>query len=348
MGHKQQLLPFIMTTIAMDVGDAYDVADIFSGTGAVSAEFKKHGYRVIANDHLYWCFTLTEAILLNNEEPTFREIISEIGQYHSRTLLHTPYDEVLAYLNTLEPVEGFIYHNYSPALEMHDGNGRMYFTPENAGRIDSVRGKIMEWESLLTRGERALLLADLIRAANAVSNVAGTYGCYLKHWKSRALEQLLLKRSKLVFGSARDHRVFCEDANKLASEIASTIVYADPPYTKRQYAAYYHVLETIALRDNPKIQGSTGLRQWQTKSSDYCYRAKAPSVLENLVAKLNCRHFFLSYSEDGQIPHETIVGILSKYGQMKVYEAPYRRYKSSSLPHKDGLVMERLYHLSRA
>ena len=32
-------------------------------------------------------------------------------------------------------------------------------------------------------------------------------------------------------------------------------VYADPPYTKRQYAAYYHILETIAAGDRPLISG---------------------------------------------------------------------------------------------
>ena len=31
------------------------------------------------------------------------------------------------------------------------------------------------------------------------------------------------------------------------------VVYADPPYTRYHYSRYYHVLETISLRDNPKI-----------------------------------------------------------------------------------------------
>jgi len=31
------------------------------------------------------------------------------------------------------------------------------------------------------------------------------------------------------------------------------IVYADPPYTRYHYSRYYHVLESISLRDNPKI-----------------------------------------------------------------------------------------------
>ena len=42
-------------------------------------------------------------------------------------------------------------------------------------------------------------------------------------------------------------------------------VYLDPPYTKRQYAAYYHVLETLAYGDEPEVSGVTGLRPWEGK-----------------------------------------------------------------------------------
>ena len=31
-------------------------------------------------------------------------------------------------------------------------------------------------------------------------------------------------------------------------------VYLDPPYTKRQYASYYHIPETIAYHDEPKVE----------------------------------------------------------------------------------------------
>lgn len=221
----------------------------------------------------------------------------------------------------------------------------MYFTEENAGRIDAIRGQIKEWNDLLTRGERALLLWDLIRAANAVSNIAGTYGCYLKHWKERARQPLMLTGSTIE-RSSLSHQVFCDDANEVAKNIRCSIIYADPPYTKRQYAAYYHILETIAVGDEPELEGSTGLRPWQEKSSDYCYKNKAPHALEDLVSNLRCDHFFLSYNADGQIPHELILEILRKSGKVKFFEKPYRRYKSSGRPHKGENVVERLYHLA--
>lgn len=346
LGHKLSLLPFIVTTIEKESGGPCDIADLFCGTGAVTSELKRHGYRVIANDHLAWCSTFAEAILINSEDPKFEGVISVDGSCRPPTLMPTPYDTVLEYLNRVEPMEGFIYRNYSPASGRLSGSERMYFTEENAARIDAIRAKIREWQGLVTRGERALLVADLIRAANAVSNIAGTYGCYLKYWKKRALQPLALRPSALVGGSTLGHLVFCRDANQVVNEITASVIYADPPYTKRQHAAYYHILETIALGDEPAVTGSTGLRPWQEKSSDYCYKTKAPQALDDLVSKLKCRHFFLSYNEDGQIPHEVIMAILSKAGRVRTFEAPYRRYKSSSLPHKGNTVLERLYHLA--
>ena len=31
-------------------------------------------------------------------------------------------------------------------------------------------------------------------------------------------------------------------------------VYADPPYTRDHYSRFYHVLETLALRDDPRFR----------------------------------------------------------------------------------------------
>src|SRR5690606_16072947 len=80
------------------------------------------------------------------------------------------------------------------------------------------------------------------------------------------------------------------------------VVYLDPPYTKRQYAAYYHLLETIALGDEPSVEGVTGLRPWREKASDFCYRTRALGALTSLVNKLPARRIVISYSDDAHIP----------------------------------------------
>ena len=70
----------------------------------------------------------------------------------------------------------------------------MYFTPENAGRIDYFRTQIEFWknESKLNDSEYSYLLVSLIESISYVSNTAGVYGAYLKHWDSRVHKKIHL------------------------------------------------------------------------------------------------------------------------------------------------------------
>lgn len=342
IGSKRLLLDFVVGGIKQAIGDGpKDVADIFSGTGVVSAAFKASGFKVSANDHLATCFNLTSAALLNHRAPTFEGL-----DCHITTQAESPYLSVLKYLNSI-PAQagGFIHTHYSPASVEYLNYERRYFTEENAARIDTIRAMIKEWHYQLTPEESALLLTDLVRGVSAVSNVAGTYGCYLKKWKQRALQSLVLKPSTFVQGSINGHTVSSLDAKQALAGKSTSIVYADPPYTKRQYAAYYHVLETIVRNDSPALVGSTGLRDWETHSSDFCYKRKAEGALEALLQVADCEHFFLSYNDDGQVPHERIVDLFNAYGQTSFQELELKRYRSSNKPHKGPSVTERLYHI---
>lgn len=343
LGNKGSQLNFLLDPIDRATGGRpHRVADIFCGTAAVSVALKKRGHTVVANDFLAMCATFAQAALLNDGEPRFQGIHGELPR--SRT--GSPYREVLRFLEALPPREGFITRNYSPRSSAMGDHERRYFTTENALKIDAIRGQIQTWGSHLLPQERALLLADLVRAANSVSNTAGTYGCYLKHWKTRALAPLRLAPSTFSPGG-EGHGVTCMDAATLAPAIDVDIVYADPPYTKRQYSAYYHVPETIVLDDDPVLDGSTGLRPWREKQSAWCYRRHAPGALTHLVASLRCEWFLLSYNEDGQIRHDEIMDILGNHGTISVYEKDSRRYKSADRPHRGAVVTERLYVLRR-
>ena len=342
LGSKRRLLSFLNEQIGAHSGEGQHFVDLFCGTASVASNFRERGLRVTANDHLDLCSTMAEARLLNRGTPRLAALLAAGEITVARG--ESPYDKALARLNELDPRPGFVHRSYSPASMEGEGVTRMYFSEANAGRIDAVRDQIDSWEPLLTRGERSLLIADLVRAASAVSNTAGTYGCFLKRWKARALEPLELVPSSPPSRRGSGHAVHRGDAEDLAGTLEADVIYADPPYTKRQYGAYYHVLETIARNDTPKLTGSTGLRPWA--SSDFCHRRKAPAALEGLIGRIRARHFFLSYSADGQIPDTTIREILSPYGRLRVAEVPYPRYRSSSLKHRGPLVTERLYHLA--
>ena len=68
----------------------------------------------------------------------------------------------------------------------------MYFTPENAGRIDYFRWQIEKWrcDQLITDNEYSYLIACLIESVSNVSNTAGVYGAFLKKWDPRALKPI--------------------------------------------------------------------------------------------------------------------------------------------------------------
>lgn len=339
IGSKSVQADWIANCVSSTTAPGARVADLFSGTGVVSAALKASGFSVVGNDHLLWAFHAARAVLLNECPPTFLGLDIPVGGIDIDR-----YDSVLRYLNSLPPIDGFLVQEYSPLGQAK----RRYFTADNAGRITAIRHQLSVWSDHLTPGEFSLLIANLLVSSSAVSNTAGTFGSYLKRWKKPALARLQLRRSSFMSGAATaSHEVHSDDANRLIRRLEVDAVYADPPYTKRQYAAYYHILETIAAGDEPLIGGATGLRPWEHLSSPYCYRRYAASALDDLVSNSRSRHFFLSYSDDGQIRHSEILEILNAHGTVVFREYPMRRYRSNVNGEEVSCVVERLYYLDR-
>lgn len=109
------------------------------------------------------------------------------------------------------------------------------------------------------------------------------------------------------------------------------MVYLDPPYTKRQYASYYHILETIAAEDMPIVEGVSGLRPWKEKASDFCYKRKALISMIDLLDSINSKKILLSYSNDGHIDLDELMPEMQKLGQVSVHELKnINRYKSNN------------------
>jgi len=104
-----------------------------------------------------------------------------------------------------------------------------------------------------------------------------------------------LQRYLAVSRSQRPHRVIRSDyAEALASmENDTTVVYADPPYTRDHYSRYYHVLETMSLRDNPSVSRvriggvervSRGVYRVRRHQSPFCIPSKAAGAFTTLFA----------------------------------------------------------------
>ena len=126
------------------------------------------------------------------------------------------------------------------------------------------------------------------------------------------------------------NKVFNEDANDLARKISGDIVYIDTPYTVTQYASAYHLLETIALNDQPELVGKTGRRKGR-KMSDYNRKQKALLEFSDLFRQLNFDHIIMSYSNQSIVPIDRILDLIKQFaipGTIDVKKTDYREYKN--------------------
>ncbi|MFC3848777.1 DNA adenine methylase [Corynebacterium hansenii] len=280
--------------------------DAFSGTGAVAAAAASRGWNVSVND------ALPSAVAMS--------IGATVGQGNVPFVGLGGYNNAVNKLNAVTAKPGFLHSEYSPASALTGEVERRYFTEHNAARLDSMRAQIATWAAAgrLSNLEEELLIADLLQAANSVANISGTYGCFLKDWSSTALRPVQVRARELPRRTT-DLRASVGDVTSVATTINDT-VYLDPPYTKRQYSAYYHILETIHAGDSPVVGGVTGLRPWKDKASDYCYKTRALDALTRLVRGTNARRILLSYSNEGHVPREQLLNAMSGVGQVTLHD----------------------------
>lgn len=316
IGSKRLLLKNIDYVIQQNIKGHKNLksfCDIFSGTTVVAQYFKKR-YQIFSNDLLYFSYCLQKSYIELNKEPKFENLNIN--------------SDLFGYLNKIETTKkGFIYKNYSPGGK----DKRRYLSEANAKKIDSLRMSCEEWlrKKIIHKDEYFYLISLLIEATPFVSNIAGTYGAYLKNWDKRSLKKIKFNSIKII-DNKKINKCFNEDSNNLIKKIKGDILYLDPPYNSRQYLPNYHLLETIAKYDNPKIRGKTGIREYEKQRSNYCNKTYAKDALEDLINKSNFKYIILSYNNEGLIPEKSIENLFKKYGDKKAYkkyEIPYRRYK---------------------
>lgn len=326
IGSKYSLLPFIEKHYAkLADGSEKTFCDLFAGTGAVGRYFKNRGLRVIANDLQYYSFVLNKAYLEINKPPSFatlrKAFHAEIAQANLSQL--PPLQAVLAFVTDLPKRRGFIAKNYSPLAK------RFYYTQENAEKTDAIRQAIEKWRTnkIISEPEYFYLLCSLLEAIDTVANTASVYGAYLKKFKPSARRKLLLKPLQLV-NHVTGCKVYNEDANHLVERLKCDVLYLDPPYNHRQYGANYHVLETIAAGDKPKLRGVTGMRDYQ--GSLYCRAKSAKAALEQVIIKARTKHIFVSYNDEGILSLREVQEILALRGTPKTFQQTYNRFKADN------------------
>jgi adenine-specific DNA-methyltransferase len=319
IGSKNLLLKNIEYIINQNIKNWQSLTtfcDIFSGTTVVARYFKKY-FRIISNDLLYFSYVMQRCYIQNNLTPSFDKIkINEniINFLNKDVDIKKNYDKF------------FIYQNYSP----NSFSKRRYLSNNNAITIDVIRKTIEDWKvnKSINDNEYYYLLSSLIESVPFVSNIAGTYGAYLKNWDKRSLKKIQLKVPEIL-NNKKKNLSFNENANDLVKKIHGDIIYLDPPYNSRQYLPNYHLLETIAKYDSPVLKGKTGIREYSKEKSLYCQKSSAEDILYDLIKKSNFSYVILSYSTDGIIKESSLDKMLKSFSKnnYRKYRFAYRRYK---------------------
>ena len=337
IGNKTKLLDNLLFYIQKHLPAGGIVSDLMCGTASVSEMLRKNGYQVISSDIMTYATYHAKVRLLTNEEPKFENL--NIGTY----------SEVLAYLNHIEPIKGHFYNEYSPEGRPQNGTDpRMYFISDNAMKIDAINKQLNEWESkkLLSDLEQAFLRHNLILATNKIANIAGTYGHHRSKWNKSSLASLYLSKAEICSGFSTKHHVLLGAAEQISHKITADLCYIDPPYIKRQYAANYHILETLARGDSPEAVGKSGLRPWRDQYSNFCSKREIRTSFDSIFKNINCNKFLISYSEDGLLSKTELFELFNNYGKVIIYEFNYSRFKSNNSK-LSKTIREYLFYIER-
>uniref|UniRef100_A0A6C0C4T7 site-specific DNA-methyltransferase (adenine-specific) n=1 Tax=viral metagenome TaxID=1070528 RepID=A0A6C0C4T7_9ZZZZ len=335
LGNKTDHLEFIESVLDIYKGKLEPTLfDGFGGTGSVTQYFNQKGYNVTSNDindYSYkLCFSRNNIILT---DLTFNGLKMNINN-------------VLNHLNTCKK-KGFIYENYSPNSSCK--YERKYFTNDNAEIIDGIRCQIEEWykSKNITQKEYIHLIAILIETASLYSNIPGTYGAFLKNWDSRALKTLTLNmeiHKKLLSHNNNANKTYNSDIRDIIKKVKSCdFMYLDPPYNERDYASYYHVLETISKYDNPDLKDNkTGTKKKITKSN-WCRKSSVINELEYVIKNSNAKVVLLSYNNEGIMKEEDIKKIFEKYGIYSNQKKEVKRFKCNKT--ENSVVVYEYIHI---
>ncbi|MCA8959191.1 MAG: DNA adenine methylase [Planctomycetes bacterium] len=345
LGNKTKLLGAIEAAARRLGFEGGTVCDLFAGSGAVSRFFRSRGCRVLACDLMESSHVFQRVHLELDGAPSFDRLRSAVdlrqpGEH--RPELPEGVTRTIAHLERVPATDGLFTRQYSP-----DGvAGRAFFRPDVTRRIDAIIAEIRDWfaRDLIDELERDYLTAALIDAADRRANISGTYGAFLKRWQSNADGQLRLVPPEVGNGPVGAGHL--GDASTWIGEVDADLLYLDPPYNGRQYAANYHIFEVIvrAVRcDDPpeleaSIYGKTGLVPWRDKASKLCSRRgrECHDAFREILRATRIPRVVISYNEEGIITRDEFREMLSEYAGEPVEagewltEIPYRRFRSDA------------------
>nr|YP_009472584.1 hypothetical protein [Rhipilia penicilloides]ARO74249.1 hypothetical protein [Rhipilia penicilloides] len=288
--------------------------DLFSGTGVVGEHFnQKFGMQIISNDSEYYSFILNYAQLKCPYNDQLHRIFKSWNRWSNKISKYGLFS-----LN-------YAYHN------KEERENRKFFLLENAQKIDGIRLLIERYyqKQKITQSEYFFLLASLIVSADKVANITSVYGAYLKNFKLTARKnfQFIPIHCHLQIPKAEKNQIFQKNSLEIDS-LNYDICYLDPPYNNRQYSKNYAPLNFLAIYKNElNVYGKTGLIR-DSFISSFCRKKTVFESFTFLLDRIKSRYILISYNSEGLLTLSQLRTLFEKYGSVKIYEFPYKRYQS--------------------
>ena len=347
IGNKRRLLPFI-ENVFLEILDkdknVKTALDLFAGSGSVSRLLKTLDLEVYSNDWEYYSYILNYAHIHINIEDTKNMFLHTGGLQNTIETINNIY--------RIKNKDRYISKYYSPKNDYNPDlkNERLFYTQYNGTKIDIIRHNIEELykNNAINQKEYFYLIASLIYEAATHTNTSGVFKAFHSGFGGRnkdALNRILtpISLKELPLYNGKNGYVSMLDANEFAiknKDKKFDLVYLDPPYNQHQYGSNYHLLNTIALWDKPKINKNIyingkktdkgGIRKdWIKTKSDYCYKKTAKNSLINLLENINANHIVMSYSTDGIIEFDDLISILENKGDLKIATSEYVKYRGA-------------------
>src|SRR3989344_709368 len=313
-GSKKALLNDIYESITPLYKNKGVFADLFAGTGAVSAFMLTKGFNVIVNDNLRSNYVAYQAWLGkgNFNFKKLEKIVSEFNSLNGKKLNRNYFSNIY---------------------------GGKYFSVTDAKKIGYLRDKIEKIK--LTEREKNILLASLMYTTDKIANTVG----HFEHFLSKdPIDKGVILRLPKIEKFTGYASIYNTDANKLVRKITCDVAYIDPPYNTRQYVNFYHVLENLIKWEKPtEFEGTSMKFKRNPLKSDYS-KSKAPVVfkdlIDNLKAKLivvsyNNTYFAKSSASNNKISKAQLLAILSRKGKVLVKEIKHKSFNSGKTDFKN-------------
>lgn len=305
--------------------------DVFGGTGVVSEYFAKKPQfsHCILNDFLHSNFVIYQGFFAQDSFD-FKKLESLRQEF--------------ANLKAKNIKENY----YSKAF------GDKFFSKNDSKIIGHLRDeldKLLEAKAI-NKQEFYILLSSLLYSADRIANTVGHYDAYRKNialqdrFVYELIEPLKLKTTLEIFKA---------DSNILARQFVAQkrridIAFIDPPYNSRQYSRFYHLLETLAKNDKPKLYG-VALKPKPENLSKYC-KVEAKEAFRDLIESLAkiCKVLVVSYNNtysantrsNARLKQDEIKEILESVSKAQMFEysfKPFSSGKSNLLNHKERIFV---------